>query len=305
MTTELFHEVYGSYFQAVAFILKEASQGTLTKENLTRIVNEKAFSESFLSIPEALMNQTWPLIDNCCQTPLEHSPAMPLTTLQKRWLKSLLLDPRVALFQPDISGLEDVEPLFTPDMIVYFDQYGDGDPYESAAYQEIFRTILSALHEKCFLKIHLENIYHVSHTVICHPSHLEYSMKDNKFRLKTVAPDMTINLARITACEVTASQKNIFPKKAPEKQRKRLVLDLIDQRNALERAMLHFSHLEKETQRLDDMHYQIVIYYDAADETELLIRVFSFGPLIRVTAPDEFVKLMIDRLKAQMDLEHL
>lgn len=168
-------------------------------------------------------------------------------------------------------------------MIVYFDQYGDGDPYESAAYQEIFCTILSALHEKCFLKIHLENIYHVSHTVICHPSHLEYSMKDNKFRLKTVAPDMTINLARITACEVTASQK-YFSKKS-QVLKKAISPDLIDQRNALERAMLHFSHLEKETQRLDDMHYQIVIYYDAADETELLIRVFSFGPLIRVNRP--------------------
>lgn len=93
-----------------SFYSKRGFPGNSYKGNLTRIGTEKAFSESFLSIPEALMNQTWPLIDNCRQTPLEHSPAMPLTTLQKRWLKSLLLDPRVALFQPDISGPRMLNP---------------------------------------------------------------------------------------------------------------------------------------------------------------------------------------------------
>lgn len=42
-----------------------------------------------------------------------------------------------------------------------------------------------------------------------------------------------------------------------------LVLELTDERNALKRVMLHFSHLEKETERLDDTHYRITLFYRA------------------------------------------
>ena len=60
-------------------------------------------------------NQTWPLIKEDYTTPLKHKPSMPLTTLQKRWLKALLSDPRIQLFDPPMEGLEDVEPLYSPD----------------------------------------------------------------------------------------------------------------------------------------------------------------------------------------------
>lgn len=55
--------------------------------------------------------QVWPLIRADYSTPLENPPTMPLTTLQKRWLKAILSDPRIQLFDPPMEGLEDVEPL--------------------------------------------------------------------------------------------------------------------------------------------------------------------------------------------------
>ena len=124
----LFSEVYGSYFRVVAAILTEASAGGLTGSRMTELVREKAFAESALSIPAALKDGTWPLLDREMQTVLTYRPSMPLTTLEKRWLKALLLDRRIALFAPSAAGLEDVEPLYEPDAIVLFDQYADGDP---------------------------------------------------------------------------------------------------------------------------------------------------------------------------------
>lgn len=73
---------------------------------------------------------------------------MPLTIMEKRWLKALLADPRIALFQPEQTGLEDVEPLFQPKDIVLFDQFADGDPYGDETYTKIFRQILSAVKRK-------------------------------------------------------------------------------------------------------------------------------------------------------------
>ena len=106
----LFSEIYGSYFNVVAAILSEAAENTLTTGKLTAIVQEKAFAESVLSIPAALQSGAWPLLDSGYHTVLRGKPTMPLTTLQKRWLKALLSDPRIALFDPDMRGLEDVEP---------------------------------------------------------------------------------------------------------------------------------------------------------------------------------------------------
>ena len=82
----------------------------------------------------------------------------------------------------------------------------------------------------------------------------------------------------------------------------RLVLELTDDRNALERVMLHFSYLEKETERLDDNRYKISLYYEKEDEAELLIRVLSFGPVLKVVSPDAFVEKLRKKLEKQKKL---
>lgn len=89
----LFSEIYGSYFNVVAAVLSEASDGKLTDRRMTELVREKAFAESALAIPAALKSGTWPLLDQEYHSILHHKPTMPLTMLQKRWLKALLSDP--------------------------------------------------------------------------------------------------------------------------------------------------------------------------------------------------------------------
>ena len=84
----LFSEVYGTYYNVLAELLTKATEGELTKEVMYQVVRQKGFEESVLTIPEALESQTWPLIKDDFTTPLEQKPTMPLTTLQKRWLRS-------------------------------------------------------------------------------------------------------------------------------------------------------------------------------------------------------------------------
>ena len=115
----LFSEIYGSYFNVVAAVIAEAVNGNLTDRRLTELVNEKAFLESTLSIPSSLKNGSWPLLKKDMTTVIRHTPTMPLTLLQKRWLKALLQDPRITLFSPDTSGLEDIEPLYKPETFVF------------------------------------------------------------------------------------------------------------------------------------------------------------------------------------------
>ena len=300
----LFHEIYSSYFHVVSAILTDAVAGTLTGRRLTQLVQEQAFSESVLTIPDALNRGDWPLLDPNYGTPVRHAPVMPLTTLEKRWLKALLLDPRVALFDPCVDGLEDIAPLFRPDMIVVFDRYLDGDPYEDPQYIACFRLVLRALREHRKIRVRFTARTGGRHSIQCTPYQLEYSAKDDKFRLYVEfhGKKQAVNLARIRSCELLdAYDPDHF--QPPKTRSAELTLLLHDERNALERVLLHFSHFEKETVRLEDRLYQITLRYDREDETELLIRVLSFGPMLEVTGPPEFLELIRSRLDRQAALQ--
>ena len=300
--TAMFSEVYSAYFNAVAAILREAALGGISEKRVTEIVKEKAFAESFLTIVPALMNEEWLLLTREGRTPIHKAPQMPLTLLQKRWLKALLTDPRIALFAPDISGLEGIEPLFTADDFVYFDRYTDGDAFDDENYIHHFRMILRALRERCKLKIDYANRNGKPLTGTYNPWKLEYSAKDDKFRLLTSGGyfGATINLSRILSCEMAGDYD---PGLLREPNREAmLTFELTDERNALERVMLHFSDCRKETRRMEDKRYLVTLWYDAQDETEILIRILSFGQMIRVTSPESFVILIKERVIKQQNL---
>ncbi len=294
----LFHEMYGTYYQVTAAILRQASQGTLTSKRLTEIIRQQAFGESLLTMPEGLLGEKWRLLHRDLSSALLDAPAMPLTALEKRWMKAILADPRVQLFSPDETGLEDVEPLFTPDQIVYYDRYTDGDPYHDPSYIAHFRTILEALRENHCLYIGYASGRGAHFMLSVKPRFLEYSEKDDRFRLVADGRKRRwiVNLRRITDCSLAYTDVDM-PVHARELAS--VTFELKDRRNAMRRVLLHFSHLEKETKRLDENGYRVTLRYDRQDETEILIRILSFGPAIRVTEPEGFIRLLRERIGKQ------
>ena len=297
----LFHEIYGSYYQVTACVLREAAKGALTRERLTALIRHHAFSESLLSIPQGLEGEKWRLLRRDLTTPIREDPTMPLTLLQKRWLKAVLLDPRIRLFDPDASGLQDVEPLFTPDMFVWYDRYADGDDYADPDYIARFQTILRALRERRNLFLRYSFSRNIPLEIVVTPHQLEYSEKDDRFRLiaSNRKRSWIINLSGVTACAM-ADREALSPRRDPAHAQ--VTFELFDRRNALERVLLHFSHLEKETERLADGRYRVTLRYDPQDETEMVIRILSFGPAIRVLAPARFAEMVKRRIDRQMAL---
>jgi len=299
----LFSEVYSAYFNAVAAIINTAISGDISEKRILEIINDKAFSESMLSILPSIKNDEWLVMNQELRTPIKHSPQMPLTILQKRWLKSLLIDPRIALFGVSEAGLENVAPLFSISDILFFDRYADGDPYEDEKYIANFRMILRALKEKRRVRITYHNRRgHLIQGKLT-PYRLEYSTKDDKFRLETAGARFAayINLSRVEECALLEpyDELSLNP---PKRREKTVVFLLSDERKALDRVMLHFSDCRKETVRLDDKNYQVQLWYEAQDETEMLIRILSFGPMIKVTEPDRFISLIKQRLRMQKSL---
>ena len=60
--------------------------------------------------------------------------------------------------------------------------------------------------------------------------------------------------------------------------------------------------LKRKTEKVSNDRYKITLYYDKDDETELLIRVFAFGPVMKVTEPESFIEQIKQRLRMQNNL---
>ena len=300
----IFSELSSAYYNTVAAILSAILGGEHSEAELQAIVTEHAFGESVLTILPSLKSEKWQLLHSDMTTPLEHKPTIPLTALQKRWLKAISLDPRVKLFGVEFPDLEDVEPLFTPADYCIYDQYNDGDPFEDAQYIRNFRIILEAIRKGSQIKFEMLNRKGNTMFVRCRPLRLEYSEKDDKFRVVTAGwrAVSTVNLAKIRSCAHDIGYRRVSGRE------RTVVYDTVtvkirDERNALERFMLHFAHFEKQAEKLDKKHYLVKIRYDHDDEPEMVIRILSFGPMAEVTEPESFRKLVIEKLKNQLSCE--
>ena len=299
----IFSELYSAYYRTVAAIISAVLDGERNEKNLQDIVTAHAFGESALTILPALKSGKWQLLHPDMTTPLKHKPTLSLTTLQKSWLKAISLDPRVQLFGVEFPDLGDVEPLFTPADYHVYDQYSDGDPYTDPEYVRQFRVILQAIHKGSQIKFNMVNRKGNTMFVRCRPVRLEYSEKDDKFRVITAGwrAVSTVNLAKMQNCTHYQGPRQAAGK-VQEPTYDTVTVELCDERNAMERFMLHFAHFEKTTEKLDKKHYRIRIRYVSDDQPEMVIRLLSFGPTIEVTEPAAFRDLMIEKLKRQFDL---
>lgn len=299
----IFSELYSAYYNTVAKMITAAFDKSTTEKDLDRIVSENAFSESVLTIMPSLKSGKWKLLDDDLRPLLAHEPTMPLTLLQKRWLKAISLDKRIKLFDVRFPDLSDVEPLFTEDDHKVYDKYSDGDDFDDEKYIQRFRLIYYAIKNELPVIARLNNRFGKEATLRFFPKGFEYSEKDDKIRvIIDGCKYRQINLGRIINCQLYAGT-GPWNEKPKAEQTRELTLQITDERNALERVMLHFAHFEKQAERIDDKRYLLHLKYYANDETEIVIRVLSFGPCVKVISPHDFVGLIKKRLIEQRSCE--
>lgn len=323
----LFHEIYGRYFRIAAKILEKPQ---ITAQEIYAITEKDGFRESVLFLPQKLIPQAdgsdWGLLrfseKSGVFTPIvQHKPRMPVTMLQKRWLKAKLSDPRFCLFLDEKTNqalsekLRDVEPLFLPEWFHAHDRFSDGDPFQDAGYQANFRIILQAIQTGEILRIRYVSGKGEEIELSFLPLFLEYSGKNDKFRLcctrrkGDTTKNGLVNLGRIR--QITPTGKYLLPQRRMQPEiyfnaRKcsvSITVSVKPERNATERFMTEFAAYEKHTVRdLETGICTVQLWYDRQDETELLIRLLSFGPVLEILAPPDFREKAAARVRMQMQL---
>lgn len=317
---ELFSEIYNCYYQVLRHLL--CTQTALTTQQIRSQICGEGFEESMLSIIPKLENGIWNLFQregDLFLSKLTSSFTTPVSSLQKSYLKALLSDPRIRLFlnREQLEALHKmlsaVSPLWTQEQFYYYDRFADGDLYENENYRHNFRTLLAAQknHQYVDIDYNSPNGNRIHHHYV--PARLEYSVKNDKFRLlalkNTKNQNMRLeilNISRIQSIHLTektlSSAIDLNALIQNSYYREPLKLHIINKRNALERAMLHFANYEKNTTKIDANTYECLIYYNQSMETELLIEVMSFGPMLTVIGNDKFLRSLKARLQRQKKL---
>lgn len=317
---ELFSEVYGCYYEVVADILRAAP---LTRRQVEALVGTRGYGESTLQlIPKLLDQDVWPLLEERngqFYSRLEHPPVMPVTVLERAWLKALLDDPRIRLFLTDeqldhlADTLCDVAPLYRQEDFLYFDRYQDGDDYADPDYRRRFQAILSALRRESFLRL----AYAPPKGRLClgdhRPLRLEYSAKDDKFRVYTAKAwhgafrsYQVLNLNRIRdvgpSSEHYTGHLDLSAWRVRHRCAEPLLLRVTGERNGIERFLVEFSSYEKQSEYdAGTGTCTVRLWYQRDDETEVLIRLLGFGPVVQVLGPERFVAQVRQRVLRQLE----
>lgn len=315
--TELFSEVYNCYFQVIQSLI--GKHGPISEKELNFRIQNDCFEESILYLLPKLTEKGWGFFekqDGFLYSNLSEDFYVPLTDLQKSYLKAILMDEKIRLFLDDeeiedINALlADVGPIYAPDDFYYYDRFFDKDDYTDPDYRKHFQAIITAIQNHEYLDIQYESRLH---HIICHnclPCRIEYSIKNDRFRLLFIESPLkrhlkveTLNLNRIKEVAPTGQTVKRLPdinkslRRAYYREPVRVIIK--NRRNALERAMLQFANYEKSTRKLDDDTYECLIYYNKRTETELLIEILSFGPMLKVMGNERFLELLKKRLERQ------
>ncbi len=321
----VFHEIYGRYFRIVRQLLCHT---TLTEREVQETVRREGFRDTILFLPQKLLPQPdgsdWELLhqntDGTLSPVTKDTPPQPLSLLQKRWLRTRLDDPRMGLFlsaaeMDALRGrLDDVKPLYPPEIMRYSDQFADGDAFTDAEYQKMFREILTAIRCRNILHLTYESGHQRVLKLHVIPFRLEYSEKNDKLRVYCQEPRrgssskcMLLNLGRIRSLH---RSDTVYPQEIhPERCFKRLrckepvTVRIKQERNAVERFMMEFASYEKRTDRdISTGILTVQLWYDVQDETELLIRLLGFGPVLEILSPADFRTQAAERLRRQCEL---
>ena len=314
---KIFNEVYGTYYRIVSQILTEHA---MTDKEVREIVAREGFRDSGLFLTKKLLPQTdssdWGLLTRDKAGILHpvtvSEPPHILTALQKRWLRSKLDDPRICLFLDDAElaalcrRVADVAPLYRTDAVRYVDRYCDGDPFSDPDYRRNFRSVLAAVKEHRVIEIEFKSRYGKMIAGRYLPRRIEYSQRDDKFRVFCTGRKRgttVINLARI--CSVHDTRIHEEPSEEPDTENLRysepLVVSVSSERGADERFLMEFAAYEKRTEREKD-RVTVRLWYDKNDETDLLIRLLSYGPVLEILAPQDLRQKAAERIRRQYEL---
>ncbi|WP_160690958.1 WYL domain-containing protein [Clostridium sp. C2-6-12] len=333
---ELFHEYKNKYFHLVFRILNLAKNG-LYKDEIIRLIekeeyDEKIIGKDFKTFEGMLLNQ-YSEIDNFnfleekegkYYSILNNQDSIPLkvrfSKLEKSWLNGMIKESVVQA----LLGKETLEKLEAAlidvkkgsnEVIEFTNKVKSDFDIDLEKISKDFYTILEGIiNEKPILYSNVDKNGNEYNNQLALPIRIEYSLKDDKFRasLYSLEENRSILVNLHTLKEVKIAQdvnskikredvlKILKEKKYSEIP---ITIELEDIRGAMERCFMSFSSFERNSRNISENKYEIDIYYYTFEEDEVIRKIMSLGPYVKVKSPDRVKENIIDKIKMALRFE--
>ena len=149
---KLFSEIFGCYYKTITEIVNNTP---INEEDVKNIIIKNGFEESYFHFLPLL--KELPFLEkkgDKYYSLLQNKIKMPLTTIEKSWLKAIYNNEKIKLFEHNLEEqLQDIAPIYQENIFKYYDKYSDGDDYENEKYISNFKKINYALENKEIVEI--------------------------------------------------------------------------------------------------------------------------------------------------------
>ena len=312
----MYHEIYGKYYQIIHNLLNSKPQ---TEKEINDYIRSQGFDESFLYLNAQMLVDEYHLFVKKGDLfyPLTNSKIpLFLTNEQKNWLNTMLFDEKVKLFlsderrnyyQKEFAG----NVLYDDKTYQYLFQDVDKDEI-TPKMSNVFRFVKNAIMQEMDINltfISSKNYY--THKKVA-PYKIEYSMQDQKMRLIAVEyrngePKriIRIKLASIVGYRMVERVKKIDFKYFLQEEvlKEPLIIEVYPILNGIERVFIELSNYKREAFYDKERNLSIMkIYYEKVDEMDLVLKMLSFGKVVKILS-DGFIKEeVLRRINKQKEL---
>jgi hypothetical protein len=333
---ELFHEYKNKYFHLVFRILNLSKNG-LYKDEIIRFIEEEEYDEKiigkdFKTFEGMLLNQ-YSKIDNFnfleerdekYYSILNNEDSIPLkvrfSKLEKSWLNGMIKEPVVQA----LLGKETLEKLEVAlidvkegsnQVIEFTNKVKNDFKVDLEKISKDFYTILEGIiNEKPILYSNVDKNGNEYNNQLALPIRIEYSLKDDKFRASLYSLEenrsIMVNLHTLKEVKIALNvnskiKREDVLKKLKEKKYSEIpiTIELEDIRGAMERCFMSFSSFERNSRNISENKYEIDIYYYTFEEDEVIRKIMSLGPYVKVKSPDRVRDIVIDKVKKAFRFE--
>lgn len=319
----IFNEIFGVYYYIIAEVIlcccSNSDSNKLSNEKINNIVKKvrRWYSSrggnqtSRLSLDEI----TW-LFENDafgkkskangkeqiefkyqCDPDTEfYKDVLPLTTLEIRWIKTILSDERIVCFFSErqldfIKVYMNTEyPEITPfpvNNLVNFDKHIPIDSMEKLAEQSLITTLIKAINQKMLVDITYVTRYGKEIVGEFKPIVIEFSKRNNKFQAQMQSCEnnrfYSINLSQIISLTIVPDEFEYFEtlqnyEKHRELNERSVDIQFYDVRNTADRILTEFSPWKKycEYDR-ETKIYTLHLFYKKDEELDLVVRLMGYG----------------------------
>ncbi|OOM71481.1 hypothetical protein CLPUN_49480 [Clostridium puniceum] len=210
------------------------------------------------------------------------------------------------------------------DMIEFTNKVKSPFQYNLKKFQEDFYIILDGIiKEKPIIYTNIDKNGNEYKNQLALPIRIEYSLKDNKFRASLYSfkeeRSIMVNLhtlkdVKIAEKDIEISEninleinredvlKNLKEKKYSETP---ITIELEDIRGAMERCFMSFSSFERSSRAISKNKYEIDIYYYAFEEADVIRKIMSLGPYVKVKSPKRVKEIIVENIREAFLLQKI